>query len=158
MPEKWILPFVCSIAALIGRSCLRTIDVVCLPTTEPDSFLAKYLNVENLSYKQIQLYLKVSISDFLSVFAARTHGFLFTRRPGVLLGCAAVFATGTSTLLSWLWPFHDMEPVPGTLMGIIWAYCPRLVHHPERCEGFPLRVCEPCQLLNSSRVSGNERQ
>ena len=30
------------------------------------------------------LNLKVSRSDFLTVFAARTHGFFFTRRPGVL--------------------------------------------------------------------------
>jgi len=128
VPEKWNLPVVCSIAALLGGvACGGSMLMLymCLSTTEPDSFLVKYFNVENLTYRQIQcaLYLKVSISDFLTVFAARTHGFFFTRRPGVLLGCAAVFATSTSTLLSWLWPFHDMEPIPGALIGIMWAYC-----------------------------------
>ena len=33
---------------------------------------------------QCALNLKVSRSDFLTVFAARTHGFFFTRRPGAL--------------------------------------------------------------------------
>merc|ERR1712107_498464 len=128
VPEKWNLPVVCSIAALLGGvACGGSMLMLymCLSTTEPESLLVKYFNVENLTYRQIQcaLYLKVSISDFLTVFAARTHGFFFTRRPGVLLGCAAVFATSTSTLLSWLWPFHDMEPIPGALIGIMWAYC-----------------------------------
>jgi len=59
----------------------------------------------------------------LTVFAAKTHGIFFSRRPGVLLACAAVFATSTSTLVSWKSPFHDMEPIPGPLVGIMWLYC-----------------------------------
>merc|ERR1712012_1409723 len=80
VPEKWNLPVVCSIAALLGGvACGGSMLMLymCLSTTDPDSFLVKYFNVENLTYRQIQcaLYLKVSISDFLTVFAARTHGF-----------------------------------------------------------------------------------
>jgi len=55
------------------------------------------------------LYLRVTISDFHTVFAARIHGIFLSYRPGVLLACAAVFATSIFTLLSWLWPFPDME-------------------------------------------------
>ena len=121
--EKWNLPVVCSSAALLGGvACggLMLMLCMCPSTVEPDSFLEKYSSVENLTYIQIQcaLYLKGSITDFLTALAARTHGFFFTRRPG-----CAVFATNTSTLLSWSWPFHDMEPVPGALIGIMWTYC-----------------------------------
>ena len=97
--------------SIIGRSCLR-IDVVCFPTTEPDSFFAKYLNVEKLSYKQIQCGLPVSEGVHIR-FPHRVCG----------QNTRVFFATGTSTLLSWLWPFHDMELVPRALIGIIWAYC-----------------------------------
>ena len=45
---------------IVGRSCLRTIDVACLAAAEPGSFLPKYLNVEKLVVQ--------------------------TDRPGVLLG------------------------------------------------------------------------
>ena len=31
--------------------------------------------------------------------------------------------SATSTLLSWVRPFHDMEPTPGAVIGIMWAYC-----------------------------------
>ena len=128
VPEKWNLPVVCSIASLLGGvACGGSMLMLhmCLSTTELDSFLVKYFNVEKLTYRQIQcaVYLMVSMSDSLNVFAARTHGFFFTRPSRCVLGCAAVFATSTSTLLSWLWPFHDMEPIPGALIGIMWAYC-----------------------------------
>ena len=45
---------------------------MCFSSTELDSFLVKYFNVEKLTYRQIQcaLYLMVSMSDFLTVFAA----------------------------------------------------------------------------------------
>ena len=122
--EKWNLPVVCSSAALLGGvACGGSMLMLCMcpSTTEPDSFLEKYSSVENLTYRQIQcaLYLKGSITDFLTALAARTHGFFFTRRP-----VCAVFATNTSTLLSWSWPFHDVEPVPGTLICIMWTCGP----------------------------------
>ena len=118
----------CSITALLdGVACASSIPMLymCLYTPHEDSILRKHFNVPPLSYIQIQcaLYLKVSMSDFLTVFAARTDGIFFSRRPGVLTACAAVFATSTSTLLSWKSPFHDMEPIPGPLVGIVWLHC-----------------------------------
>ena len=93
---------------------------MCPSTIEPDSFLEKYSSVENLTYRQIQcaLYLNRSITDFLTALAARTHGFVFTRVIRFVQ-----FSQRTPTLLSWSWPFHDMEPVPGALIGIMWTYC-----------------------------------
>ena len=49
------------------------------------------------------IYLKVSISDFLTLFCARTRTWFFMRRVGKLLGGAAVIAMTMSTLLSLFW-------------------------------------------------------
>ena len=80
---------------------------MCLSTTELDSFLVKCFNLEKLTYRQIQcaLYLMVSMSDFLTVFASRTHGF-FTRRPGVSLVALqfperARFSPGFGPSMTW---------------------------------------------------------
>lgn len=91
---------------------------------------------------QTIMYLKVSISDFLTVFAARTRGAFWERRPGYSLLWAFVFATAASTLLSCFWPlaFNDIsyenaKPIFGLamLMGplnhnpyaviTVWVYC-----------------------------------
>ena len=90
VPEKWNLPVVCSIASLLGGvACGGSMLMLymSLSATELDSFLVKYFNVVKLTYRQIQctLYLMMSMSDFLTVFSAETHGFFFTRRPGVSL-------------------------------------------------------------------------
>ena len=79
VPEKWNWPVMCSIASLLGGvACGGSMLMLymCLSTTDLDAFLVKYFNVEKLTHRQIQcaLYLMVSMSDFLTVFAARTHG------------------------------------------------------------------------------------
>jgi H+-transporting ATPase len=49
------------------------------------------------------MYLKISISDFLTLFAARTRTWFWERRPGYALGVACIVATTSSTLLSLFW-------------------------------------------------------
>jgi hypothetical protein len=61
---------------------------------------------------QTIMYLQVSVNGFLTVFAARTRGFFFERRPGYALATALVVATGTSTLLSLTVGLHDQAPNP----------------------------------------------
>lgn len=51
------------------------------------------------------MYLKISISDFLTLFAARTHnGLFFSMRPGYLLLGLATLALAISTIVATLWP------------------------------------------------------
>lgn len=54
---------------------------------------------------QTLVYLKISLSDFLTLFSSRVRGWFFTRRPSYALLGALVFATAASTLLSLWWPF-----------------------------------------------------
>jgi H+-transporting ATPase len=49
------------------------------------------------------IYLKISLSDFLTLFSARTRIWFWDRRPGFALGAAAIFATAMSTIFSLVW-------------------------------------------------------
>ena len=79
------------------------------------------------------IYLKVSISDFLTLFAARTRSWFFQRRLGWLLGGAACIAMGASTLLSLFWDkiFNGLG-TSAMMQGLrfskgscvsVWIYC-----------------------------------
>jgi len=49
------------------------------------------------------IYLKVSISDFLTLFSARTRGWFWERRLGKLLGIASMVALISSTIFALYW-------------------------------------------------------
>jgi len=127
-PEKWNLPTVIAVAVVLGAvACASSVLMLylCLFSHRGDSLFNRWFGAADLSFLQIRciIYLKVSISDFLTVFSARTQGFFFERRPGRLLLAAAVFATLVSTLLARYWPFEEMEGITWRWCGITWAYC-----------------------------------
>jgi len=95
---------------------------------QPDgeSFLLnEWLGLPVLSYYELQavMYLKISVSDFLTVFSARTEGFFFNRAPGKLLLGAACCSLLISTLLAKYWPFGEMEGISWHYVGTVWIYC-----------------------------------
>ena len=51
-------------------------------------------------------YLKISLSDWWTIFAARTQGFFTSRAPSRIVFAAASFATCVSTIFSVAWPFQ----------------------------------------------------
>merc|ERR1712190_197932 len=96
------------------------------------------MGLGNLRYGQIMmcLYMKVSLSDFLTVFCARTHEWFGSRRPAVMLFLAFITATSTSTLLSKYWEdvfgssnmnmnknTSDMEGLSWAMILFVWVYC-----------------------------------
>lgn len=58
------------------------------------------------------IYLKVSLSDFLTLFSARTEGPFWSMRPGKLLMGAAMVALSLSTALACVWPEGELDHVP----------------------------------------------
>jgi len=107
-----------------------------------------------LSFGEIRtlMYLKISLSDFLTVFAARTKGFFWERRPGYALLIAFITATSISSILSleWFLPAEkadkidwnknadekfdsdiqvtvqdavNMTKITGGTVGAVWIYC-----------------------------------
>jgi len=76
-------------------------------------FCAKWTNswLGKIQYSQIitMVYLKVSVSDFLTLFSARTTWFFWERAPGRLLGIAGTLALSLSTILACAWPRVEFE-------------------------------------------------
>jgi len=152
-PQKWNLWEVCIVAGSLGLvACIGSIILLII------IMQASYANSDNWAGRifgshsyddngttryfvtfgeaQTLLYLKVSLSDFLTVFAARTRYWFFERRPGYSLMVAAVFATTASTILSLYWPFGDraanhnnelayMSSLHSSKYGVVvtWAFC-----------------------------------
>jgi H+-transporting ATPase len=92
-------------------------------------------NAAGISYGQIttSIYLKISISDFLTVFSARTGGGWAWNdpQPSLVLLVAAVFALSMSTVLAIAWPASVIDDVrteglgyrrPYELVVYIWLY------------------------------------
>ena len=126
-PENWNLPRIYWISTTLGLVAVASSLVLLywgLDSWSSDGVLASY-GIGNLPYDQVMMmmYLKISLSDFMTVFSARTTGFFFTRAPGRLLFWAAIFATFVSTLLSIFWPFTEMEAIPFKLAVFVWLYC-----------------------------------
>ena len=119
MPEKWNLPVVCSIASLLGRvACggLMLMLYICLSTTELDSFLVKCFKTDPVRLVSDGVHVR-----FPHCVCGLNTRVLLHASSRCVLGCAAVFAT--STLLSWVRPFHDMESILRAVVGIMWACC-----------------------------------
>ena len=111
VPEKWNLPVVCSIASLLGGvACGGSMLMLymCLSTTELDSFLVKYFNVEKLTFLSDPVRL---VSDGVHVrfphcVCGQNTRFFFRRRPGVSLVALqfserALFSPGYSPSMTW---------------------------------------------------------
>ena len=128
-PEKWNLKVLFSVATWLGFVAVASSMLLlhwALDSHNPNGFLQGTLGMDPLPYKQVMtlVYLKISLSDFMTVFTARTQGLFYTRAPGKLLFGAACVATGASTLLSAAWPFGEtLESLSAGHVLFVWVYC-----------------------------------
>jgi len=135
-PERWILPVIFMVSISLGAiACLSSLILLyfCLTSWEKDNFFQKS-GIGGLYYGQIVncIFLKVAVSDILTLFSARTgHQFFFQRKPHPVLFCCAVLALCLSTTLSLSWPHSTLDKVPVWGLGYehqkialwIWIYC-----------------------------------
>ena len=127
LPEKWDLNVLYIVSSSIGLTALASSLVLlsyALSSSDPNSQWAA-AGLPQLTYGEIQtlMYLKISLSDYFSVFNSRTKGWLWTRAPSVILVGAFVLATGASTWLSVYWPFgNGMKGISWALAGYCWLY------------------------------------
>eukprot|EP00241_Pyramimonas_parkeae_P004648 CAMPEP_0114255710 /NCGR_PEP_ID=MMETSP0058-20121206/17717_1 /TAXON_ID=36894 /ORGANISM="Pyramimonas parkeae, CCMP726" /LENGTH=939 /DNA_ID=CAMNT_0001370133 /DNA_START=201 /DNA_END=3020 /DNA_ORIENTATION=+ len=127
-PEKWHLNVLFIVSTWLGMVAVFSSILLLylgLNSHHPDSFLAGIGAGEKMPYSEIQMmiYLKISLSDFLTVFAARTRGTFYSRAPGRLLLAAACFAMCVSTLLSLHWPLQEMTSIRMSMVAFVWFYC-----------------------------------
>jgi hypothetical protein len=133
-PEKWHLRRVYLESALLGGvACVSSLVLlwIALQSNGEMDILKKWLNLPSMTYNQIKcmMYLKISLSDFLTVFAARTQGWFWSRRPGYALLSAFFVATFTSSILAQTWPIDEgsekdiMESLEFSHVVFVWIYC-----------------------------------
>jgi H+-transporting ATPase len=130
-PEKWnltVLYIVSSVLAFVALASSIILLFLCL-----DSWNSGFLG--GLSYGQITsaIYLKVSISDFLTLFSARTNeNWFWTTAPAPILMGAGALALTISTIIACTWPETYPDGVyteglarrkPYEFALYIWLYC-----------------------------------
>jgi H+-transporting ATPase len=136
-PNTWNLPVlftISSVLALVSLFSSLIILYMCLDSWREDSVMHK-VGLGDLSYGQITcvMYLKISVSDFLTLFSARTHdGFFWTSMPSWILLTAAGISLTLSTILAAFWPQGsvDQQDVDGianrghkSLVVWVWVWC-----------------------------------
>merc|ERR1712036_69426 len=76
--------------------------------------LMKSIGIGGISYGKItsSVYLKVSVSDFLTLFSARAGGdWFFMVNPAPILLCGAMIALSSSTMIAMFWPLSSPDQI-----------------------------------------------
>lgn len=138
LPNEWNLPVVFTVSSLLAGVALVSSLLLlffCLDSWNPNSAF-DLLGIGGIQYGEITtvMYLKVSISDFLTLFSSRASDKFFWCKPwpSNILICAACFALFLSTLLACVWPAGSVDGmyVQGLATGgnkalafWVWLYC-----------------------------------
>ena len=137
IPEQWNLARLFVVATVMGGVAMGSsllLLAAALDSNNPAGIFAG-LGLPPMEYGKIicMIYLKVSLSDFLTLFSCRTQeGFFWSVRPGKPLLGAVFISLTISTFLASFWPegLLDGLPVKGLSLGgyknmplWIWIYC-----------------------------------
>lgn len=135
-PPKWNVPFLFSMAGVqAGVAMISSLFLlaILLESNAENSFL-KGIGIGKISYGKVTtaIYLKVSVSDFLTLFSARAGGEWFWKvRPANILMAGACIALTSSTLISMFWPESKpddieteglVESKPYSLVIFVWIW------------------------------------
>jgi len=140
-PERWVLPILFIVSISLGAiACLSSLLLLwfCLTSHEQHHIFQDW-GIGGLAYGQIVnvIFLKVAVSDILTLFSARTaHQFFFQRKPHPVLFFGALCALSISTTLALAWPEGTLDEVPVCGLGYnkpghanpkialwVWLYC-----------------------------------
>lgn len=135
-PPTWNMRFLFSMAfvqAFVAMISSVNLLYILLHSWDEGS-LMRSLGLGGLSYGKItsSIYLKVSVSDFLTLFSARAGGdWFFMVKPAPILLYGAMFALSCSTLFAMFWPksYPDgiqteglVESPPYMLEVFVWSW------------------------------------
>jgi len=138
-PEVWNLRVLFTVSGVLaGVAMISSLILlhICLQACSNQGFFHSMGIVsEPLSYGQITcvIYLKVSISDFLTLFSARTSdNYFWSTAPSKVLAIGAGISLVVSTIIACAWPQSSPDLTdawglgrndPKGLAAIIWIYC-----------------------------------
>lgn len=132
LPEKWDLKNLYLVSSVIGFiAMLSSLLLLQMGLSSwDDHSILQWFGIGKLQYGEIvtMMYLKIALSDYLTLFNSRTKGMCWMSRPSNVLLFAAAFATVVSTLLAVFWPAgeshntNNMMPVSLALAAFVWGY------------------------------------
>ena len=136
-PNEWNLPILFIISSVLAFVALASSLLLLYWALDSwnENGMFQQIGIGGLSYGQIttMIYLKVSISDFLTLFSARTHdGYFWSHKCSNILLFAAGFALTLSTIISMVWPECYPDGIytiglgykkPYSLAALVWLYC-----------------------------------
>jgi magnesium-transporting ATPase (P-type) len=111
--------------------------------------------MDELHYNGIKtmIYLKIALSDYISLFNCRNHGWFFTSLPSVHVIVAAIFATFASSLLSRWWPFGgDMDGIGWGVIGFVWIWTLFWGLVQDACKVFTYWILKKCKYAKDMEV------
>jgi len=116
LPEKWCLLPDAVVSVVSGlTACFTSLALlgITLSTTKADTYFAQDVKGRALAYGEVQtcLFLKIVLTDALTVFSARTHKSFLERRPGGLVVTAFLTSLVLSCMLAANWPFMALESI-----------------------------------------------
>merc|ERR1719463_851968 len=135
-PPKWNMPFLFSMAfvqSFVAMISSVNLLYILLHSWDEGSMM-RQLGLGGISYGKItsSIYLKVSVSDFLTLFSARAGGdWFFMVKPAPILLCGAMIALSCSTCFAMFWPksYPDgiqteglVESPPYMLEVFVWCW------------------------------------
>ena len=160
-PEKWNLRalfLVSTVLAMISLfSSLLLLWWLLSSWNRPSVF--QTVTLGGISYGQVTtaIYLKISVSDFLTLFSARTGPHFFWKNaPAMVLMIAACVALLASSILSVIWPASRPDGIitlglgyakPYVLVIYIWIYCLFWWVVQDFCKVATFRVLEKFNLF-----------
>lgn len=136
-PGIWNLYVLFTIGiVLASTACISSLLLlyISLDSWRAGSFY-QMINLGGISYGQIttSIFLKVAVSDFLTLFSARAgEKWFWESKPAPILLVAASLALSMSTLLAYIWPMSKPDGIPTLGLGrksphilplFIWFYC-----------------------------------
>jgi len=115
-PNRWNLPAIFLTSSTLGAvSCGSSLLLLSflLNSWDPKGFFAA-VGMNPLQYGQVTtaIYLKVSVSDFLTLFSSRTgRDYFWSVKPAPMLFGGCCFALGLSSILALFWPTGEIDGV-----------------------------------------------
>ena len=134
-PCRWNMPALFITSTVLGMvSCLSSLLLLWfLLDSHNRSGLFHKLGIGEVAYGQIitAIYLKVSVSDFLTLFSARTGPkFFFQVKPAPILLMGGVFALTISSILAIFWPEQNLDGIEVAglrdnmdVWVFVWLFC-----------------------------------
>jgi H+-transporting ATPase len=137
-PCVWNIPFLFAIGGVLAAiACISSLVLLQdMLLSWHEGTTMQNLGLGELGFGQIvtAIYLKVSISDFLTLFSARTGDqFFWSSKPAPILMGACVFSLSISTIIACTWPntYPDGVKTEGMFIakdaqGLafwVWFYC-----------------------------------